>query len=250
MPKVRTSLGTALTLTVPAYLCAVGSRHLTGRLLGEGGAAAAASAGPPSPIAALLSYTLLLGFALLLFALVDGRPWRAFGLRKPNGPWLRFVFYALAVGTVVTFTLKLTPGKGMSEALKGVSPALLLPIIIYGSTAEEFFTRGWFQSFLEPERGHLVRVGRFRASLPVVASGVLFGAMHLTLLLRGADPWTIGFVLVFTTTVGLLAATAREFTGSLWPAILTHLAGNAGGVLGGILYVALYTARHGQPPAM
>jgi len=228
----------AVLLTVPAYLLAILSRHLTGRLLGgeTGGA-------PPSPLPGVVSYTMLIVFSLLLFALVDGRPWRRFGFHKPDGPWLRFIVYALAVGTVVTFTLKLTPGKGMSEALKGVSPALLLPIIIYGSTAEEFFTRGWFQSFLEPERGRLVRLGRFAASLPVVA-------MHLTLLLRGADPWTIGFVLVFTTTVGLLAATVRELTGSLWPAILTHLAGNAGGVLGGILYAAAYTARHGRPPAM
>ena len=245
---LRRTLPNAVLLTVPAYLVAVGARQLTERLLAAGtegpGAVAAA---PHSVLPGLASYTALLLLSLLLFAMVDRRPWSAFGLRRPEGRWLGFLLQAFAVGTVVTFLLRLTPGKGMEEALRGVDPALLLASVLYGSAAEEFFTRGWFQSFLEPLRDRTVPLAGFAPSLPVVASAILFGAMHLTLLLRGADPWTVGFVLVFTTTVGLIAATARERTGSLGPATLAHLAGNAGGAFGGVLFALLRLARGGPP---
>lgn len=242
---LRRSLGTALLITVPAYLVAVQTRILAGRMVGDG-----AEGAGHSPLPGFATYTVLFVVSLLLMAFVDRRPWSDLGLRKAAGRWLKFPLWALLVGAITTFTLKFTPGKGMADALRLTTPILIVPMLLYGSTAEEFFMRGWFQSFLDPLRDRTIPIGGFAPSLPVVASALGFGAMHLTLLGKGVDAWTIGFVLVFTTTVGLLAATVRERTGSLWPAVVTHLAGNAGGFVGGILWVVQYAIRFGKPPAM
>jgi membrane protease YdiL (CAAX protease family) len=69
--------------------------------------------------------------------------------------------------------------------------------------------------------------------------------MHLSLTLAEIDAFTIVCVLSFTTLLGLLAGLARERTGSLMPAIGTHLAGNVGGIVGGIAYaIATGAVRH------
>ena len=85
----------------------------------------------------------------------------------------------------------------------------------------------------------------FEASIPVLTGALAFGAMHLSLTLTTIDAWTIVCVLSFTTLLGLLAGLARERTRSLIQAIGTHLAGNVGGILGGIAYaIATGAMRH------
>jgi membrane protease YdiL (CAAX protease family) len=196
------------------------------------------------------SYTTLIVASVALAACWSGHRWRHLGFQWAKAPWWRFVLYAFVAGGMTTLALKMSPGQGMGAALKGLNVFVILLIVVYGSFAEELFTRGWLQGFLRPFRDRRVRILGAAASLPVLVSGAAFGAMHLTLLWRGVDGWTIGFILAFTTVVGLLAAEVRERTESLLPAVITHLSGNAGGVFGGMIYVAIYAARHGQMPEL
>jgi membrane protease YdiL (CAAX protease family) len=50
-------------------------------------------------------------------------------------------------------------------------------------------------------------------------------------------------IVIFSTSLGFLAGIVRERTGSLLPAIAVHLAGNAGGILGGLVMIIIQRFR-------
>lgn len=209
-----------------------------------------------TPMAALPTFTkgmLAYGLAVLLSTVAmagfgEGR-WKDFGFQKAKGSWGKFVLYALLLGALCTLAIKESPGKGMEGALKGIKPALLLALLLVGSAAEEFFVRGWLQGFLQPLRAQGVTLGATRMSVPVLTGALAFGAMHLPAVIA-IDGWTVVFVLIFTSSLGLLAGLIRERTGSLVPAITVHLAGNAGGILGGLIFLAIQRMKGGQLPLL
>jgi membrane protease YdiL (CAAX protease family) len=85
--------------------------------------------------------------------------------------------------------------------LTGVATVLMAPL------AEEIFFRGFiFAGLLRP----------FGPAGAMVASGLLFGAFHIT------GPETVGLVLPFGV-IGMLFAWLYYRTGSLWPSIAAHL---------------------------
>ena len=182
---------------------------------------------------------LLSVIAMVIFG--QGR-WNEFGFQKSTGSWWKFILYALLIGAISTLAVKFSPGKGMEGGLKDVKPIQLLLLVIIGSAAEELFFRGWLQGFLWPLQTRLVKLGSVAISVPVLTGALAFGAMHLP---KGIsiDLWTTVILVVFTTSLGLLAGIIRERTGSLLPSIATHLAGNAGGVLGGLVYLLVRKAQ-------
>ena len=96
---------------------------------------------------------------------------------------------------------------------------------IYSSFCEETLVRGLLQTLLS--RGARA-VGR-GLNMPVIVSGLFFGAMHL-MLIRLIGPAAIPIVLL-ATYLGLVAAYYREKTGSLLPAYLLHALFNVAGTL-------------------
>jgi membrane protease YdiL (CAAX protease family) len=80
----------------------------------------------------------------------------------------------------------------------------------------------------------------------LLTGALVFGAWHVPAIF--SDAWTGGIMVVFTTLLGLLAGDNRERTGSLTPAVMTHLAGNVGGVIAGILYMIVHVALGGALP--
>jgi membrane protease YdiL (CAAX protease family) len=122
-------------------------------------------------------------------------------------------------------------------------------IWLYSSLTEEVFARGWFQGALSPWDGTTVRVFGRQVALPVVASALLFGAMHLALIGRGADAWTTVIIVVFTTSLGWVTAECRYRSGSLVPAILTHVCFNVGGFLAAVILAIGTSLITGRPPA-
>jgi len=115
----------------------------------------------------------------------------------------------------------------------GFSPLQsILFIWIVASTFEEFLTRGLLQTLLykdwtaEPARHWFL-------SLPVILSGLFFGAMHLVLIPKmGAG---VAPVIAMTTFLGWVTARYRERFNSLVPAIIIHALFNIGGMLPGWL---------------
>jgi membrane protease YdiL (CAAX protease family) len=77
--------------------------------------------------------------------------------------------------------------------------------------------------------------------MPVVVSGLFFGAMHLTLI-RLIGPGAIPIVLA-ATYLGLVAAYYREKTGSLLPAYILHVLFNIAGTLPMWLILGLHSGR-------
>jgi len=206
-------------------------------------------AGLPTFTKGLLAYGLLVLLATGTMALFGEGRWKDFGFQKAQGAWGKFVLYGLLLGAVCTLAIKASPGRGMEGALKGLDPARVLLLLLFGSAAEEFFVRGWLQGFLQPLSARRVKLGFTKVSVPVLTGALAFGAMHLPAVIR-IDAWTVAFVLLFTTSLGLLAGIIRERTGSLLPAIWVHLAGNAGGILGGLIYLAIRKIQGGQLPPL
>ncbi|MCA9297319.1 MAG: CPBP family intramembrane metalloprotease, partial [Phycisphaerales bacterium] len=68
----------------------------------------------------------------------------------------------------------------------------------------------------------------------VVASGLLFGAMHVSLFFYDNDPRTAATIVVATTTLGLICAWSRERSGSLFGPVCAHFAFNVCGLVGGV----------------
>lgn len=201
------------------------------------------------PLAGLTLFTkVMLPYGLMVLlslgAMVcfgEGR-WIDFGFQKSTGTWWRFILYAVAIGVVNVLAIKLSPGKGMEGALKELRPIQIPLLIIVASAAEEFFTRGWLQGFLQPLQTRLVKLGPASVSVPVLTGALAFGVMHVKVGYT-TDAWTGAAVVIFATLLGLLAGIARERTGSLLPAIAVHLAGNAGGILGNLIFLLIQRTR-------
>jgi membrane protease YdiL (CAAX protease family) len=172
--------------------------------------------------------------------------WREFGFRRPDRGWMRYAVAAVALGLITSIFLKLVSGGGLDASVAGIRPVALLGLVLAATIAEELFVRGWMQGFLEPLNEHAVNVMSKRVSVPVLTGALFFGAMHLSLTKLGVDVATLATIFVFTIVLGLLAGLARSISGSLEAAVLTHLAGNFGGIVGGIIYV-LATGAHPNP---
>lgn len=90
-------------------------------------------------------------------------------------------------------------------------------------------TRGLLQSLVSGSSKGGAAPPRF--SMPVLVSGLFFGAMHLVLF-DSMGPFAVIPVLL-ATLLGFLAAKYGETTGSFIPAIIVHALFNVGGMLPG-----------------
>lgn len=164
-----------------------------------------------------------------------GRPWHTWGLAAPRS-WLRSTLlptlFGGAIGATATATIlgfRLPPMAGVSE----LGLLRLVLIIWFGSTlAEEVFVRGLIQGWMQPMDEQDAKAGS--VSMRILASGLLFGAMHLSVFFAGSDPRTAWVIVVATTLLGLTCAWSRERSGSLIGPLTAHLAFNVCGLIGGI----------------
>ena len=111
----------------------------------------------------------------------------------------------------------------------------IIAIWIVSSICEEVLVRGLVQGFMN----HLKEKKIMRLSLPVIISGLFFGAMHLSLLISGMGHWFVCCIVFFTTSIGILAAYYREKTKSLIAPILVHIIANIVGSLPLIIQMVL-----------
>ncbi|MBL8216760.1 MAG: CPBP family intramembrane metalloprotease [Bryobacterales bacterium] len=202
---------------------------------------------PLLPKAAWISQALLklsLIVVVLVVAKLEGWPAAALGFRGNLKGAGRYSLLALLLGVVATNASILTGNLGMAKIVGQMSlPSVIFWVWIVSSTSEEIFCRGWFQAHLEKHAPSPIDPAGV-----LLPSAVLFGAMHLTLLLAGAGVGTTLLIVAFATVLGYITALVRGRSGSLYPAIAVHVAFNVGGVIGGALYVILYRLTTGQLP--
>lgn len=108
-------------------------------------------------------------------------------------------------------------------------------VFIYASIAEEVLFRGFLQNLLKPLNTKGITVFKRKISLPVILSAIAFGLAHLILIRYG-----VGFlfsikIVLFTTSLGLVAGYYQEKYDNNAYAIIVHMSGNILGVVGAIL---------------
>ena len=193
------------------------------------------------------SAMLVLSVALMFLI---SRPRQVWGLAAPSAPgdWLIGTLVPAAIGgvlgavaTATILGLGFTPMSGLRE----MGLLRMIAIVWFGSTiAEEVFVRGLIQGWMQPPipgpadgAGHAaptpVGSGSGGSGGRVIASGLLFGAMHASLFLNN-DARTAATIVMATTLLGLVCAWSRELTGSLVGPLLAHFAFNVCSIIGGI----------------
>jgi len=191
--------------------------------------------------------TLMIGVAWVAVASAGRGTADGLGLRKviPPVPWLRTTLIGLGLGAGASTVVMLSPAAGMQSLFAGWSfPAIMLSVWFFSSLSEELFVRGWFQSALEGEAGDSAVGGM---SLPVILSGALFGAMHLSLLVKGVDLVTTAIIVTAATALGLVAARLRERHRGIMPSIVVHVCFNLGGAVAGIVVTIFHVIASGRP---
>ncbi|MDW5299430.1 MAG: CPBP family intramembrane glutamic endopeptidase [Sedimentibacter sp.] len=136
--------------------------------------------------------------------------------------------------TVITKTLG---GKVEAHAaLTKMSPLqIFVFVFIYASIAEEILFRGFLMNILKPLKAKGINIFNRNISVPVLISAVAFGLGHLILITTGAGGLFLLRIVVFTTTLGLIAGYYQEKYENNAFAIIVHMAGNSMGVLGALL---------------
>lgn len=190
--------------------------------------------------------------SLLAIAVIGKSKFADYGFRMPQGGsrWLVVAVWAPLLGIAATIGVLGLGGQGSPVAKSLTFPQIILFVWIFSSIIEEVFTRGFLQSHLSVLSGKYVKFPFFRIEWPVFLSALFFGLMHLVLLASGADLTTTIVTVLFTFSLGLMAAYLRSLTGSLLPAIVAHLLANIGGMIGGILYAAFCLLAGKPPPGM
>ncbi len=121
-------------------------------------------------------------------------------------------------------------------ALKTMSPLqVFIFVFIYASIAEEILFRGFLMNILKPLASKKISLFKREISLPVIFSALLFGLAHLTLITTGAGGLFLLRILIFTTTLGLIAGYYQEKYDNNAFAIIVHMSGNILGVVGALL---------------
>ena len=128
--------------------------------------------------------------------------------------------FTLIIFNIINMVITRTPPVGFPDE-KLLSRILF--IWIWSSVVEEILVRGLFQSWLGDLRRTVFRFRKADISLAVLLSGLVFAAMHLSLLFQGMSAMFVAGIFVHTLLLGLLAGYLREKTGSLYPAIYVHI---------------------------
>ncbi|KAA3611017.1 MAG: CPBP family intramembrane metalloprotease [Calditrichaeota bacterium] len=193
--------------------------------------------------------SILVVLSVLAIIFIGKSTLSAYGFRKgENVKWLSVFFTGAGLGALATVLILATPAKGVPELKNYGIIQLILLVWFYSSITEEILTRGFVQGFLEPLKTQTISFAGKTISIPVFTGALLFSLLHLSLFFKGADIYTAVIIIFFTFLLGLLAGTNREKYKSIYPAIVTHIAFNIGGLFAGIIFNILKIIITGQHP--
>ena len=178
-----------------------------------------------------ITHSVMLGLSLAIVAVFFPGRFSDFGFTRGTYRFKPSILLWVLPTAALSLMSLLAPGRsGSMPVLDGRTELqLLLFVWIYASICEEVLTRGLLQTLISNVAGSAPAVGRF--SMPVIVSGLFFGAMHLVLIDSMGPAAVVPIVLAAL--LGFLAAWYREATGSLAPAVIVHVPFNVGGMLPG-----------------
>lgn len=143
----------------------------------------------------------------------------------------------IAVNIIMTVITKLAGAHIEGHALlSNMNPAqVFVFIFIYASVAEELLFRGYLLNSLKSLKSGGVSVFGLDLSLPVIISAFAFGLAHLILITTGASPLFLVRIVIFTTSLGLVAGYYQEKYDNNIYAIIVHMSGNTLAVAGSLI---------------
>jgi len=183
-----------------------------------------------------INHTAMLILSIVIMLAISRGKLSRYGFKLADSTHLgQALLWGLALGMASTLLQASLPGEG--TYVEGELSLLQRAVFIwfYASISEEVFARGLIQGSLARWTQHGVTVFGTRISLPVLASAILFGLLHLVQSAMGAGAYQVIVVVVFAFALGILAGYQRERTGSLVPAIVVHAFANVGGSLASCL---------------
>ncbi len=186
-----------------------------------------------------VTHSVMLGASLVVIRLWPGRRFADFGFTWGAYRFRPRILLWVLPTAVLSLLSSLAPTSDDAQSIVAGRTELQLVIFVwfYASVCEEVLTRGLLQSLLSGPG--VEGAATPRLSMPVIVSGLFFGAMHLVLI-DSMGPRAV-LPIVLATLLGFLAAKYRESTGSLIPAIIVHALFNVGGMLPGWLVSWLRT---------
>lgn len=174
--------------------------------------------------------------SILLILVVSKGDLPRYGFRLGKNIQLpRIIILGLVVGIAGTIVVSIIPDAISIEPDYGSFINLIIGVWILASIAEEVFTRGLIQGFLNPLTRFGFSLWGLRISIPVLISGLFFGLMHLGILSTGANLLSVATIVIFAFILGIIAGYYREKSESLIPAIFIHMCGNVGGWFGDLI---------------
>lgn len=108
-------------------------------------------------------------------------------------------------------------------------------VFIYASIAEELLFRGFLLNILKPLKNFGITILKRKISISVIISALAFGLAHLILIRTGVGVIFLIRIVIFTTTIGLIAGYYQEKHDNNAFAIIVHMAGNSIAVIGAII---------------
>ncbi|WIB33080.1 CPBP family intramembrane glutamic endopeptidase [Curtobacterium sp. MCSS17_005] len=199
-------------LAVVLYLAIYeGIGWLNARTLGRGIEANALLSSPGAVLNGLTLPILAMGILTLVFVATLGWRREVFGRQPVEGRW--WMWIAVAV-LIVPIVIRVVATNWSAYSVSVVFAVLFLGLCI-GFT-EELITRGVAVS--------LLRRGGYSERVVALLSAVLFGLMHASNAISGANPVVVGATVIYTFGIGIMLYLSMRVTGSIIPAMLLHAA--------------------------
>ncbi len=160
-------------------------------------------------------------------------------------PKFKYILKPVGIGILVTIVINIlmtSLANIVGEKVEGhallseMNPLqVLIFVFIYASVAEEILFRGFLMNLLKPLKISGITILKRKISIPVIISAVAFGLAHLILITTGAGFLFLLRIVLFTTTLGLIAGYYQEKHDNNAFAIIVHMSGNLLAVLGAFL---------------
>ena len=189
---------------------------------------------------AFLTHSGMLVLSVLIVYFITKGNLSEYGFKTPSEiQWGRIILLGFGLGAIIAFIRILLAEGAVGSFEDNISIEIILGIWIFASIAEEVFTRGLIQGYLNPYTESGIRISSVVLSIPVLVGAFFFGFMHLATLTLGVDLISVVATVISAIFLGLIAGYYCEKTGSLVPAILLHMLFNIAGSLVAIAFLLI-----------